>query len=81
METTKTIEYTREVLQQAREKHQNIGFVPTMGALHEGHLELIRKAAQVCDFVAASIFVNPIQFNNTEDLENIPGPLKMTFVC
>jgi pantoate--beta-alanine ligase len=65
----------RERLEQARRDGQTVGLVPTMGALHDGHGSLIRAAASRCDIVVTTIFVNPLQFAPTDDLDAYPRDL------
>ena len=70
MKSFTTVSQLREALEPHRSK--TIGFVPTMGALHQGHISLVERARRECDTVVVSVFVNPTQFNDKNDLKNYP---------
>jgi pantoate--beta-alanine ligase len=72
MEILNTAAALQSYSENARRQGQRVGLVPTMGALHEGHLQLVRAAARECEVVITSVFVNPTQFNNPDDFRLYP---------
>lgn len=72
MEIIKSIEHWREIFRANKKGEKTVGFVPTMGALHDAHMSLVKRAVEENQISAVSIYVNPTQFNNPDDLENYP---------
>src|SRR6516164_3001887 len=72
MNVIRSVAELRAALREPRRSGWTIGLVPTMGAFHEGHLSLMRRARRDCDLVVVSLFVNPAQFNDPADLEKYP---------
>ena len=79
MKIIKTIKEIQNLIISLQEEGKTIGFVPTMGALHKGHLSLVKQSAEENDMTVVSVFVNPTQFNNKKDLEKYPRNFEQDF--
>jgi len=76
LKVVRTVSEARAEAQRARLEGKSIGFFPTLGAMHEGHMTLVRRSCSECDFAAVSIFLNPTQFGENEDLDKYPRTME-----